>query len=76
VVTGTFQGTTVEIARVTTSAELLVGEEEDFNLVWTVDPGAPAQDVTITVTVDPDKEVYDRDEQEALSVVENCRISG
>lgn len=76
VVTATFQGTTVEVARLTTSAELLVGEEEDFNLTWAADPRAASRNVTITVTVDPDKEVYDCDEQEALSVVENCRISG
>lgn len=76
VVTATFQNTTVEVTRVRTSMVLNPGEEEVFNFVWDVGPAALAQDVVITVTVDPDKEVYDCDQQETLSVTERCSVSG
>lgn len=76
VVEVSFSGTTVEVATVRTSAELQPGEEEVFNVVWDVDAGALGRNVTVTATVDPDKEVYDCDEQESLSVTERCEVSG
>jgi hypothetical protein len=75
VVEAQWAGPAVEVMTVRTSAELGPGEEEAFRVTWDNAPqGARGRDVTISATVDPNREVYDCDEQNGAEVVEECKI--
>lgn len=74
VLTAAWLGQTVEIGTYRLSAPLAMGEEETFTANWNAPQSARGRDVTFTATVDPDREVYDCDEQNSGEVTEECRI--
>jgi hypothetical protein len=65
-------GTEIETFR--TSAPLAPGEEERFQTTWDAPQAVRGRDVTFTATVDPNREVYDCDDQNSAEVIEECRI--
>jgi len=59
---------------VRTTRILLTGEEETLTFDWTASQAVLGKNVTITATVDPEKEVYACDNQNQGEATALCRI--
>lgn len=74
VLVAAWSGTTADVTTFQTSAELQPGDSETFQFTWSAPQSARGRFVTLTATIDPNKEVYDCDEQNTGEVTFECKI--
>ncbi len=73
VVTAQWAGQPNEITTFRTSAPLSAGATESFTYTWMAPVPAVGRMIEFVATVDPNREVYDCDDQEMVSVTKECR---